>query len=66
MTTSPENLQPSASKSPKSGTTSAGPNPFQGPGAEEAWKRLLAQPSRVVSREEMIRRAQEQAAAKQP
>jgi hypothetical protein len=40
-------------------------NPFQGPGAEETWKRLLAQPSRVVSREEMIRRAQERAAAKQ-
>ncbi|WP_208133631.1 hypothetical protein [Hymenobacter sp. BT559] len=70
MTTSPENSQPSASKSPtpspKSGTTSATLNPFQGPGAEEAWKRLLAQPGRVVSREEMIRRVQEQAVARKP
>jgi len=68
MMEAPENLQPSASKSPaplkKSDTTSAGaerPNPFQGPGAADAWQRLLAQPGRVVSREKMMRRVQEQA-----
>lgn len=70
MTTSPENSQFSASKSleqsPKSVTTSAAerPNPFQGLGSEDAWQRLLAQPGRVVTREEMIRRVQEQAAAR--
>lgn len=71
MMETPENLQPPASKSPepspKSGTTSAAPsfhNPFQGPGAEDAWRRLLAQKGRVVTREEMMRRIREQAQGK--
>ncbi|MDO7886911.1 hypothetical protein [Hymenobacter cheonanensis] len=71
MTTSPENSQPSESKSPmtseNSDITSAAPslhNSFQGPGAEDAWRRLRATRGNVVSCEEMIRRAQEQAAAK--
>jgi hypothetical protein len=55
--------------SENSATTSAAPsfhNPFQGPGAEDAWRRLRATRGNVVTREEMIRRAQEQAAAKKP
>ena len=71
MTTTPENSQPLESKSPKalpnSAITSAAPsasNPFQGPGAEDAWRRLRAQPGRVVSREEMMRRIREQAQRK--
>lgn len=34
---------------------------FKGPGAKEAWRRLRAQPGRVVSRDEMMRRVREQA-----
>lgn len=71
MTTAPENSQPSESKlpttSPNSDATSAAPefhNPFQGPEAESAWRRLRAQPGRVVSRDEMLRRIQEQARPK--
>lgn len=67
MTTTPEDSQPSESKSPTTSqnfdTTSAAPNfpnPFQGPGAEDAWRRLRAERGQVVSREEMIRRVQEQ------
>ena len=68
MMTTPENSQPSESKSPatseNSASSSAAPslhNPFQGPGAEDAWRRLRAERGPVVTREEMIRRAQEQA-----
>lgn len=53
--------------SENSATTSAAPsfhNPFQGPGADDAWRRLRATRGNVVSREEMMRRAQEQAATK--
>ncbi|QKG55101.1 hypothetical protein [Hymenobacter sp. BRD67] len=39
-------------------------NPFQGPDAADAWQRLLAQPGRVVTREDMMRRVQEQAQRK--
>ncbi len=71
MTTIPENSQPLESKSPTTLPTSAtisaassASNPFQGPGAEDAWRRLRAQPGRVVSREEMMRRIREQAQRK--
>ena len=71
MTTTPENSQPLESKSPatwpNSATTSAAPsasNPFQGPGAEDVWRRLRAQPGRVVTRDEMMRRIREQAQRK--
>ena len=53
--------------SENSATTSAASsfhNPFQGPGAEDAWRRLRATRGNVVTREEMIRRVQEQAARK--
>jgi len=39
-------------------------NPFQGPGAEDAWRRLRATRGSIVTREEMMRRIQEQAAKK--
>ena len=39
-------------------------NPFQGPGAEDAWRRLRATRGNIVTREEMMRRIQEQAAKK--
>lgn len=47
----------SSTPSPKSGTNSAPEtvNPFQGPGAEASWQRLLAEPGRRVSREEALR-----------
>ncbi|AMR26248.1 hypothetical protein A0257_03485 [Hymenobacter psoromatis] len=45
-------------------TNSNFPNPFQGPGAEDAWRRLRASRGNVVTREEMMRRVQEQAAKK--
>lgn len=51
--------------SENSATTSAAPsfhNPFQGPGAEDAWRRLRAERGNVVTREEMMRRIREQAA----
>ncbi len=67
----PENPQPSEEKSivplKKSDPTSAASsfrNLFQEPGAEDAWRRLRATRGTVVTREEMIRRVQEQAAAK--
>jgi hypothetical protein len=58
-------MSPLTSKN--SATTSAAPsfpNPFQGPGAEDAWRRLRATRGHVVSREEMIRRVQEQSQRK--
>lgn len=68
MTTTPENSQHSESKSPTTlpnfDITSAASdfdNPFQGAGAEEAWRRLRSSRNNIVTREEMIRRAQEQA-----
>ncbi len=68
MTTIPENSQPLEFKSPttlsNSAITSATPslhNPFQGPGADDAWRRLRAQPGQVVTRDEMMRRIREQA-----
>ena len=71
MTTTPENSQPSKSKSPatyeNSAITSAGPdfqNPFQELGADESWRRLRVQCGNVVTREEMVRRVQEQARKK--
>ena len=52
--------------SENSATTSAASfhNPFQGPGAEDAWRRLRATRGNVVTREEMMRRVQEQAKRK--
>ncbi len=68
MTTTPENSQPSESKSlatsPNSATSSATPsfhNPFQGPDAQDAWRRLRAERGPIVSRDEMMRHIQEQA-----
>lgn len=57
----------SPTTSTNSDITSAAPNfhnPFQGPGAEDAWRRLRAGRGTVVTREEMMRRIQEQAVKK--